>query len=59
MGLASAVAAVGGAAFVALVPADALKITLGVILIASALKVFRTQLTTASIAAEPTRLSET
>ena len=41
MGLASAVGAVGGAAFVAYVPADALKIALGVILIGSAFKVFR------------------
>jgi uncharacterized membrane protein YfcA len=41
MGLASAVGAVGGAAFDFSVPADALKIALGVILIGCALKVFR------------------
>jgi uncharacterized membrane protein YfcA len=41
MGLASAVGAIGGAAFVAYVPADALKIALGLALIGSAFKVFR------------------
>jgi uncharacterized membrane protein YfcA len=41
MGLASAIGAVGGAAFVAYVPAEALKIALGIILIGSAFKVFR------------------
>jgi uncharacterized membrane protein YfcA len=41
MGLASAIGAVGGAGFVVYVPADALKIALGVVLIGSAFKVFR------------------
>jgi uncharacterized membrane protein YfcA len=41
MGLASAIGAIGGAASVAYVPADALKIALGILLIGSAFKVFR------------------